>query len=147
MKRLERGGAEHPCRTRIQPDRLARDRARHRRHRYIRSESPEARSPRRVAGWTGRWHATPPAPTTSPDRSALRRRDGRRAAGRRAGRGGTGGGGRALVEQMADPQAHAMITIADGFVALVSGEFDSACARLEDALTVARGSRLCGSRR
>jgi predicted ATPase len=43
--------------------------------------------------------------------------------------------GRALVEQMTDPEAHAMVTIADGFVALVSGEFDTACARLEDALT------------
>ena len=34
--------------------------------------------------------------------------------------------GRALVEQMADPMAHGMITVADGFVALVSGEFDRA---------------------
>jgi predicted ATPase len=42
--------------------------------------------------------------------------------------------GRPLVEQMADPEAHAMIDIADGFTALVSGEFDRACARFEDAL-------------
>jgi non-specific serine/threonine protein kinase len=42
--------------------------------------------------------------------------------------------GRALVEQMADPTAHAMMTIADGFVALVSGEFDRASAQLEDAI-------------
>jgi len=27
-----------------------------------------------------------------------------------------------------------MVTVAEGFVALVSGEFDSACAQLEDAL-------------
>jgi len=43
--------------------------------------------------------------------------------------------GRALVEQMADPKAHGMITVADGFVALVSGEFDRASAQLEDAIT------------
>jgi non-specific serine/threonine protein kinase len=42
--------------------------------------------------------------------------------------------GRALVEQMADPHAHAMTSIADGLTALVSGEFDSACARFDDAL-------------
>ena len=39
-----------------------------------------------------------------------------------------------LVEQMADAEAHAMISIADGFTALVSGEFDHAAARLEDAV-------------
>jgi non-specific serine/threonine protein kinase len=44
--------------------------------------------------------------------------------------------GRALVEQMTEPEAHAMINIADGFVALVSGEFDRASARFEDALRV-----------
>ncbi|HJT90785.1 MAG TPA: protein kinase, partial [Mycobacterium sp.] len=43
--------------------------------------------------------------------------------------------GRALVEQMADPGAQAMITIGEGFVALVSGEFETACRCLEDALT------------
>ena len=42
--------------------------------------------------------------------------------------------GWALVEQKADPEAHAVINIADGFTALVSGEFDRACARFEDAL-------------
>lgn len=42
--------------------------------------------------------------------------------------------GRALVEQKADPEAHAVINIADGFTALVSGEFDRASARFEDAL-------------
>jgi non-specific serine/threonine protein kinase len=42
--------------------------------------------------------------------------------------------GQALVEQLADPEAHAMVSIADGFTALVSGEFDRACARFEDAL-------------
>jgi predicted ATPase len=44
--------------------------------------------------------------------------------------------GRALVEQMADPQAHAMTSIADGLTALVSGEFDNACARFDDALNM-----------
>jgi non-specific serine/threonine protein kinase len=39
-----------------------------------------------------------------------------------------------LVEQMADPEALAMVSIADGFIALVSGEFDHAAARLEDAV-------------
>ena len=43
--------------------------------------------------------------------------------------------GRALVEQMADPMAHGMITVADGFVALVSGEFDRASAQLEGAIS------------
>jgi predicted ATPase len=42
--------------------------------------------------------------------------------------------GRALVERMTDPEAHARVTIAEGFVALVSGQFDTACARLENAL-------------
>jgi serine/threonine-protein kinase PknK len=42
--------------------------------------------------------------------------------------------GQALVKQMADPEAHAMMSIADGFTALVSGEFDRACARSEDAV-------------
>jgi non-specific serine/threonine protein kinase len=42
--------------------------------------------------------------------------------------------GQTLVEQMADPEAHAIINIADGFTALVSGEFDRACARFEDAV-------------
>jgi predicted ATPase len=44
--------------------------------------------------------------------------------------------GQALVEHMTDPLAHGMISIADGFTALVSGEFDRACARLEDALSM-----------
>jgi len=39
-----------------------------------------------------------------------------------------------LAEQMADAEARGMIDIADGFVALVSGEFDRACTRFEDAL-------------
>lgn len=42
--------------------------------------------------------------------------------------------GRAVVEQMADAEARGMVDIADGFTALVSGEFDRACARFEDAL-------------
>ncbi len=42
--------------------------------------------------------------------------------------------GRVLVEHMADPEAHGMITMADGLVALVSGESDRACSRFEDAL-------------
>ncbi|HEX9497298.1 MAG TPA: protein kinase, partial [Mycobacterium sp.] len=42
--------------------------------------------------------------------------------------------GQTLVEQMADPEAHAIISIGDGFTALVSGEFDRACARFEDAV-------------
>lgn len=42
--------------------------------------------------------------------------------------------GRALVEQKADPETHAVINIADGFTALVSGEFDRASARFEDPL-------------
>jgi predicted ATPase len=42
--------------------------------------------------------------------------------------------GQALVEQMADPMAHAMIDVADGFTALFSGEFDRACTRFEHAL-------------
>jgi non-specific serine/threonine protein kinase len=42
--------------------------------------------------------------------------------------------GRTLTDQMTDPEAQAMITIGEGFVALVSGEFETACARLEDAL-------------
>jgi non-specific serine/threonine protein kinase len=41
---------------------------------------------------------------------------------------------RILVEQMADPEVHAMMSIADGFTALVNGEFDRASARLEDAI-------------
>ena len=42
--------------------------------------------------------------------------------------------GRALVEQMTDPKAHSMVTVAEGFVALVSGEFEGACTQLEDAV-------------
>jgi non-specific serine/threonine protein kinase len=44
--------------------------------------------------------------------------------------------GQTLVEQMADPEARGMISIADGFTALVSGEFERACARFEDALSM-----------
>jgi non-specific serine/threonine protein kinase len=50
--------------------------------------------------------------------------------------------GRLLVDQMSDPQAHAMITIAEGFVALVNGEFISACTQLEHALTVVQDPTL-----
>ena len=42
--------------------------------------------------------------------------------------------GRVLVEQMTDPEAHGMVTMADGLTALVSGEFDRACSRFEEAL-------------
>jgi len=42
--------------------------------------------------------------------------------------------GQSLVKQMADPRAHGMICSADGFTALVSGDFERACARFEDAL-------------
>jgi predicted ATPase len=42
--------------------------------------------------------------------------------------------GQTLVEQMADPEAHAMISIANGFTAVVSGEFDRTSAQLEDAV-------------
>jgi non-specific serine/threonine protein kinase len=42
--------------------------------------------------------------------------------------------GQVLVEQMTDPMAHGMMTVADGFTALVRGEFDRACARFEDGL-------------
>ena len=41
--------------------------------------------------------------------------------------------GRALVEQVPDADPRAMVTAADGFIALVSGEPESACARFEDA--------------
>jgi non-specific serine/threonine protein kinase len=44
--------------------------------------------------------------------------------------------GQTLVEQMTDPLAHGMISFADGLTALVSGEFDRACARFEDSLSV-----------
>ena len=40
-----------------------------------------------------------------------------------------------LVEQMPDAEAHGMVAIADGFTALVGGEFDRACARFEAALS------------
>jgi predicted ATPase/serine/threonine protein kinase len=43
--------------------------------------------------------------------------------------------GHALVEQMTDPLAHGMTCVADGFTALVSGDFDRACARFEDGLS------------
>jgi hypothetical protein len=43
--------------------------------------------------------------------------------------------GQALVEQMTDATAHGMVSIADGFTALVSGEFDRACARFDDGLS------------
>ena len=39
-----------------------------------------------------------------------------------------------LVEQMTDPEAHGMVNMADGLTALVSGEFDRACSRFEEAL-------------
>ena len=39
-----------------------------------------------------------------------------------------------LVEQTAEPLAHGLFGIADGFTSLLSGEFDRACARLSDAL-------------
>ncbi len=42
--------------------------------------------------------------------------------------------GRILIQQMDDSHAHAMITIAEGFIALASAEFDSACTQLEKAL-------------
>jgi non-specific serine/threonine protein kinase len=42
--------------------------------------------------------------------------------------------GRALVEQVPDADPRAMVTAAEGFIALVSGEPDSACARFEDVL-------------
>ena len=42
--------------------------------------------------------------------------------------------GRMLVEQMTDSEAHGMVTMADGLTALVSGEFDGACSRFEEAL-------------
>ena len=45
--------------------------------------------------------------------------------------------GQGLVAQMDNPEAHAMIGIADGFTALISGEFDHACDRLEDAVGAA----------
>ena len=45
--------------------------------------------------------------------------------------------GQGSVPQMDNPEANAMIGIADGFTALVSGEFDRACARLEDAVGAA----------
>jgi predicted ATPase len=44
--------------------------------------------------------------------------------------------GQTLLEQMTDPMAHAMIHVADGLTALVNGEFDRACARLEDTLSI-----------
>ncbi|HET6732226.1 MAG TPA: protein kinase [Mycobacterium sp.] len=50
--------------------------------------------------------------------------------------------GRTLVEQMADPEAQAMISISEGSVALVSGEFETACARLEAALGEVRDPTL-----
>jgi non-specific serine/threonine protein kinase len=43
--------------------------------------------------------------------------------------------GQTLLEQIADREAHGMISIADGFTALVSGEFDRACDRLQDAVS------------
>jgi non-specific serine/threonine protein kinase len=45
--------------------------------------------------------------------------------------------GRALVEQVPDADPNSMVTAAEGFIALVSGEPDSACARFEDVLKVA----------
>jgi len=50
--------------------------------------------------------------------------------------------GRALIDEMDDTDAHAMITAAEGFTALVSGEFDSACARFEDVLGMAEDTAL-----
>lgn len=44
--------------------------------------------------------------------------------------------GQSLVEQMADPEAHGIIGIAVGFTALLSGDLETACAGLEDALGV-----------
>jgi non-specific serine/threonine protein kinase len=50
--------------------------------------------------------------------------------------------GRQLVEFVADADAHAMMTAAEGFIALVSGESDSACSRFEDVLSVAQDPAL-----
>jgi predicted ATPase len=50
--------------------------------------------------------------------------------------------GHALLEQMADPEAEGMIGIADGFTALVSGEFDRACARLQTVVSVVQDPAL-----
>jgi non-specific serine/threonine protein kinase len=42
--------------------------------------------------------------------------------------------GRALIEQIADPSAHALIAVADGFTALLGGDLDRAHACLDDAV-------------
>ena len=42
--------------------------------------------------------------------------------------------GRELVQQVADPIAHAAVAIGDGFTALAAGQLDHACACLQDAL-------------
>jgi non-specific serine/threonine protein kinase len=42
--------------------------------------------------------------------------------------------GRNLIEQMADPVAHGLIDVADGFGALLSEDVDRACTRLKDAV-------------
>ena len=44
--------------------------------------------------------------------------------------------GRVLVQQTADPIAHAMVALGDGFTALVGGDLDHACTCLDDALGV-----------
>ena len=44
--------------------------------------------------------------------------------------------GQTLVEHMTESDAHAMISIAAGFTALITGDFDRACARFEDAISM-----------
>ena len=44
--------------------------------------------------------------------------------------------GQTLVEQMAHPEARGMISVADGFTALVSDELDRACTRFEEAINM-----------
>ena len=88
---------------------------------------------------TRRWldralDAAPPRRPTRPDRRALRRAMVAALQGDLPAATARVAEGRILVEQMTDPEAHGMVTIADGFTALVSGEFDRACARFEDAL-------------
>ena len=41
---------------------------------------------------------------------------------------------RVIVEHVADPLAHGLFGIADGFKALMSGDFDRACECFEDAI-------------
>ena len=44
--------------------------------------------------------------------------------------------GQTLVEQLADPEARGLISVADGFTALVSDELDRACTRFEEAINM-----------